>query len=133
MKLFPISTLLIFFIIASLIQAVYSIFFLPAFILILAMAVLTIIISKFFLKKDWIKSLVTTISITQISWALLFMPSGALGYLIHSAILLIILYIIWDIFKNQFKLNFRKIVINNLLFGTVLIILLLITSQWSPV
>lgn len=133
MKLLPIANLLIFFIITAIIQAVYIIFFLPAWTPVLSMAILTIIIFKFFLKRNWVQSLVAAIVITEASWVLLFMPSGGWRYLIHSSVLLVIFYIILDILKHQSKIEFRKIVIYDLLFGAAMIIFLFATSKWMTV
>jgi len=130
MKSFNIINLLIFFISIAVVHAVISIFFLPSWLLLLSLAVLCLIISKFLFKLAWIENLVLCLVLMEISWVLCFMP---LGYLTQSAVLLIIFYVVWDIFKNQFKSGFMKIIIGDLIFGGVLLALLLLTNKWMPV
>lgn len=134
MKLFikkssNIISLLILFITTAIIQAVFNIFFLPKWLLILVIIILCFLISKFLFKLKILDILILSFVLAQITWVMMFLP---LGYFVQSAVLLIVYYVVWDILKNQNKAGFGKVVIGDLIFGVVLLALLLATSKWMP-
>ena len=67
----------------------------------------------------------------EVAWTLNFWP---FGYLTTGVIALILYYMLWDTVQSYFlNLLSRKRVVANAIFFSVLIILVLLTSKWTPV
>lgn len=77
---------------------------------------------NFRLYKNYSDSLIMSLVITEIFWAMLFLPIGPLT---TGAVLIILNYSFWD-----FKSRNKEIWLNLILAGTA-IALLLLTSKWS--
>ncbi|MFH1392300.1 MAG: hypothetical protein ABIG90_01275 [bacterium] len=75
---------------------------------------------SFWLYKNYLDALIASLIITEVFWAMLFLPIGPLTI---SAILFILSYTFWR-WRNEKKTWF------NLIFAGAAIILLLITSKW---
>lgn len=70
------------------------------------------------------------LSLFQIFWALLFWP---FAYLTIGVVLVIIYYIALNIWQNKFRGTLSKrLVLNRLILGGVLVVLVLATSKWFP-
>jgi hypothetical protein len=118
---------------------IYLNFLIPLYFLLLFYLVVTLLVSyqcfstiKEISKKIvWIYSFVLTLSMLEIMWALNFWP---FGYLTTGVIALVFYYILWDIIQSYFSniLNRKKMVFN-LIFFSIIISLVLITSKWFPI
>ncbi len=81
-------------------------------------------------KRFILPSLVITLMIFQIFWALQFWP---FAYLTIGAVLVIIYYVILDIWQNKFRgILSKRLILNRLTLGGVLVVLVLATSKWLP-
>lgn len=77
-----------------------------------------------------IYSLVLGLSLTEIAWTINFWP---FGYLTTGVIALILYYVLWSIVQSHFLgLLSKKRTIGNLVFFSVLIAVVLLTSKWLP-
>ena len=82
-------------------------------------------------KNVWIYSFMLALIMSEIIWTISFWP---FGYLTSGVIALILYFIFWDMIQNYFlkNLNKKRFVIN-LIFFSILIGLVLISSKWIPV
>ncbi|TSD00920.1 MAG: Uncharacterized protein Athens071425_536 [Parcubacteria group bacterium Athens0714_25] len=78
----------------------------------------------------WKYSVILGLIMSEISWVVNFWP---FGYLTTGVILLIFYYIIWDIIQSYFlKLLSKKRVVANMVFFSLLIGIILLSSRWLP-
>jgi hypothetical protein len=114
----------------------YINFSIPLWFLMLFFLAITFILSYHYLgilskdnKKVLSYSLILGMAMAEISWVINFWP---FGYLTTGVIALIFYYMFWDLAQSYFinKLSKRKIVAN-LVFFSLLIGLILITSRWQ--
>jgi hypothetical protein len=114
----------------------YINFFIPLWFLMLVFLIITFILSYHYLsaispdkKRVLSFSVILGFAMTEISWVINFWP---FGYLTTGVIALIFYYMFWDIAQSYFtkKLS-RKKIAANLIFFSLLIGLILITSRWQ--
>ncbi|MBU2028294.1 hypothetical protein KJ761_00165, partial [Patescibacteria group bacterium] len=117
---------------------IYLNFLVPIYILMLVYFLVTFLISLayFFLiqnnkKTALIYSFVLALIMAELIWTMNFWP---FGYLTTGVIALILYYILWDLIRGHFLniLNKKRVVIN-LVFFSILIVWVLITSKWLPI
>mgnify|MGYP000654582928 CR=1 FL=1 len=79
----------------------------------------------------WIYSLLISLVMSEIIWSINFWP---FGYLTTGTIALILYYILWDLIRNYFLNQLsRRRVVANMIFLSILIVLILLSSKWIPV
>lgn len=114
----------------------YINFSIPLWFLMIVFLAITFILSYHYLgaissdkKKVLSLSIILGLAMAEISWVINFWP---FGYLTTGVIALIFYYMFWDLAQSYFtqKLSKKKIAIN-LIFFSLLIGLILITSRWQ--
>lgn len=132
------STATIFFAYAS-IYGWYLNFLVPLYWLMLVYLIVTLFLSyQYFaiIKPDdkgkvWIYCFVLSLIMAEIIWTMNFWP---FGYLTTGVIALILYYVLWDLVQSHFlNLLSKKRVIANMVFFSIMIILVLMTAKWIPV
>ena len=82
-------------------------------------------------KLVWSYSLLLSLTMAEIAWTINFWP---FGYLTSGVIALIMYFVLWDIIQSYFlSILSKKRVVANLIFFSILIGLVLISSKWIPV
>lgn len=118
---------------------IYLNFLIPLYVLMIFYSVVTLLVSyQYFsiIKKKpkkvvWTYSFVLTLAMMEIVWALNFWP---FGYLTTGVVALILYYILWDLIQSYFlNILSKRRVVANLIFFSIIISLVLITSKWLPV
>jgi len=90
-----------------------------------------IIIKKDEIKKVWMYSFILALIMAEIIWTMNF---WVFGYLTTGVIALILYYILWDLTQSYFlNLLSQKRVVANMVFFSCLVVLVLLTSKWTPV
>src|SRR3989344_173289 len=91
-------------------------------------------------KQIFIVSLIIALGFSELIWVISFMP---FSFFILGALLATIFAIVFNIFKEYFKLHqglfvdlnrssFKKVLTNNIVLGIILIIILISISSWLP-
>lgn len=117
---------------------IYLNFLVPIYVLMLVYFLVTFLISLayFFLiqnnkKTALIYSFVLALIMAELIWTMNFWP---FGYLTTGVIALILYYILWDLIRGHFlNILSKKRVVINLVFFSILIVWVLITSKWLPI
>ncbi|MDR3559078.1 MAG: hypothetical protein P4L62_00165 [Candidatus Pacebacteria bacterium] len=116
----------------------YLNFFVPLWWLILVYLVVTLLVSyqhfsliKYDDKKIvWVYSFLLALSMSELIWTMNFWP---FGYLTTGVIALILYYVLWDLIQSHFlNLLSRRRVVANMIFFSVIIGLILLSSKWLP-
>lgn len=82
-------------------------------------------------RKVWIYCFVLSLIMAEIIWTMNFWP---FGYLTTGVIALILYYVLWDLVQSHFlNLLSKRRVIANMVFFSVMIVLVLMTAKWIPV
>jgi len=116
----------------------YLNFLIPLWVLMIDYFIITIFISfQYFsiIQKDvfkvWTYSLILSLAMLEIVWALNYWP---FGYLTTGVISLILYYVLWDLIQSYFlNLLSRKRVMANMTFFSLVIIMVLLSAKWLPV
>lgn len=117
----------------------YLNFLVPAFVLVGAYSLLTLLVSyqhlSLFSQKNkflvWTYSFVLAFSMGEIIWTMNFWP---FGYLTTGTVALILYYILWDLVGSYFSgLLSKKRVVGNAVLFSFLILVILLSSKWIPV
>lgn len=117
----------------------YLNFLVPLWVLMLVYLLLTLLVSfQYFsiIKENdkriaWIYSFLLSLTMTEMIWTINFWP---FGYLTVGVIALILYYVIWDLIQSYFlNLLSQKRVVANMIFFSVVIALVLLSSKWIPV
>jgi len=116
----------------------YLNFLVPLWVLMLTYFTITILISfQYFAiiqsdrPKIWTYSLLLSLVMTEIIWAMNFWP---FGYLTTGVISLILYYVLWDLIQSYFlNLLSRKRVVANMTFFSLIVILVLLSAKWLPI
>jgi hypothetical protein len=117
----------------------YLNFLVPLGILMLAYFFITLFVSfqyfSIIVKKGernmaWLYSFVLGLSMAELAWVINFWP---FGYLTAGVIALILYYMLWDIVQSYFLgiLNQKRVLVGALFFSCLIVIILL-TSKWTP-
>ena len=78
--------------------------------------------------RTLLASTILSFSIAQIMWMMNFWP---FGYLTNSSIVVVLYYVLWDMYVMVFTNTLsKKRVINNIAIGMILLFILLFTSRW---
>ena len=117
---------------------VYLNFSIPLWILMIVFFIVTFLVSYQYFslieenrRKIFIYSAVLGMIMSEVAWVINFWP---FGYLTTGAIALIFYYIFWDLTQSHFlNILSKKRVVANVIFFTVMIVLILATSHWLPV
>jgi hypothetical protein len=118
---------------------IYLNFLVPLYYLMLVYLTVTVLVSyQYFsvIKQDdkktvWIYSFLLALIMTELIWTMNFWP---FGYLTTGVIALILYYVLWDLIQSFFlNLLNQKRVVANMVFFTVMIVLVLLSSKWIPV
>ena len=121
------------------VYGLYLNFLVPLYYLMLAYLGVTLLVSyQYFLiiKKDdrrkvWAYSFLLSLVMAEIVWTMNFWP---FGYLTTGVIALILYYVLWDLTQSYFlNLLSKKRVVANMVFFSVMIILVLLSSKWLPI
>jgi hypothetical protein len=117
----------------------YLNFLVPLYYLMLAYLVVTLLVSYqhfSLVKRDnkksvWTYSFLLALAMAELIWTMNFWP---FGYLTTGVIALILYYVLWDLVYSHFagKLSKRRVAAN-MVFFSVVIIFILLTSKWIPV
>ena len=117
----------------------YLNFLVPLYYLMFVYLMVTLLVSyQYFLiiKRDnrktvWIYSFLLALIMTEIIWTMNFWP---FGYLTTGVIALILYYVLWDLTQSYFlNLLSKKRVVANMVFFSVMIVLVLLSAKWIPV
>jgi len=117
----------------------YLNFLVPLWVLMAVYLVVTLLVSyQYFsiIKEDdkrivWVYSFLLSLAMTEIVWAVNFWP---FGYLTVGVIALILYYVLWDLIQSYFlNLLSQRRVVANMIFFSVIITLVLLSSKWIPV
>ncbi len=117
----------------------YLNFLVPLWILMLVYLLATLFVSyqHFSIIKEgdrqtvWIYSFLLSLAMVEIIWTINFWP---FGYLTAGTIALILYYVLWDLIQSFFlNLLSQKRVVANMIFFSVVIALVLLSSKWIPV
>jgi len=117
----------------------YLNFLVPLWMLMAVYLLVTLLVSyQYFsiIKEDdkrivWVYSFLLSLTMTEIVWAVNFWP---FGYLTVGVIALILYYVLWDLIQSYFlNLLSQRRVVANLIFFSVVITLVLLSSKWIPV
>ena len=117
----------------------YLNFFVPLWVLMAVYLVVTLLVSYqyFSIIKEgekrivWVYSFLLALAMVELIWAMNFWP---FGYLTAGTIALILYYVIWDLIQSYFlNLLSQRRVVANMIFFSVVIILVLLSSKWIPV
>ncbi len=117
---------------------IYLNFLIPIYVLMLIYFSTTFLISlAYFLliqgnkKTVLIYSFILALIMSELIWTMNFWP---FGYLTTGVIALILYYILWDLIRSHFlNILSQKRVVVHLIFFSILIVLVLITSKWLPI
>jgi len=121
------------------VYGLYLNFLVPLYYLMLAYLLVTLLVSfQYFaiIKKNqrklvWIYSFLLALIMTEIVWTMNFWP---FGYLTTGVIALILYYVLWDLTQSYFlNLLSHKRVVANVVFFSVLVVMVLLTAKWIPV
>ena len=116
----------------------YLNFLVPIWWLILTYLLVTLLVScqHFSLIKDdnkkiiWVYSFLLALAMSELVWTMNFWP---FGYLTTGVIALILYYVLWDLIQSHFlNLLSRRRVVANMIFFSVIIGLILLSSKWLP-
>lgn len=117
----------------------YLNFLVPLYYLMITYLVVTLLVSfQYFViikkneqKKVWTYSFILALAMAEIVWTMNF---WVFGYLTTGVIALILYYILWDLTQSYFlNLLSQKRVVANMVFFSCLVVLVLLTSKWTPV
>lgn len=117
----------------------YLNFLVPLWVLMAVYLVVTLLVSYqyFSIIKEgekrivWVYSFLLALAMVELIWAMNFWP---FGYLTVGAIALILYYVLWDLIQSYFlNLLSQRRVVANMIFFSVVIILVLLSSKWIPV
>jgi len=116
----------------------YLNFLVPLFVLMFAYLLVTLFVSyQYFsiiendVRRAWIYSFLLALFMSELIWTMNFWP---FGYLTTGVIALILYYVLWDLTQSHFlNLLSRKRVVANMIFFSVMIILVLLSAKWIPV
>jgi len=117
---------------------IYLNFLVPIYILMLAYFLITFLISLAYFsliqddkKTVLLYSLILALIMSELIWTMNFWP---FGYLTTGIIALILYYILWDLIRSHFlNILSKKRVVINMVFFSLLITFILITSKWLPI
>ena len=117
----------------------YLNFLVPLYVLMLTYFLITLLVSyQYFsiIRADknrlvWVYGFLLGLSMMEIAWVINYWP---FGYLTTGVIALILYYILWSIVQGYFlNILSQKRAIMNVLFFSILILMVLLTSKWIPV
>jgi len=116
----------------------YLNFLVPLYVLMLTYLLTTLLISYQYFsiiekdkKKIWTYSFLLALFMAEIIWTMNFWP---FGYLTTGVTALILYYILWDMTQSHFlNILSKKRVVANMVFFSVMIIVVLVTSKWLPI
>lgn len=117
----------------------YLNFLVPLYYLMLAYLITTALISYQYFsiiqgnqkRVAWIYSLILALIMAEIIWTMNFWP---FGYLTTGVIALILYYVLWDLTQSYFlNLLSRKRVVANMVFFSVMVMVVLLSAKWIPV
>lgn len=117
----------------------YLNFLVPLYYLMIAYCLATLLVScqYFFIIKQndkrrvWSYSFILALAMTEIIWTMNFWP---FGYLTTGVIALILYYVLWDLTQSYFlNLLSQKRVVANMIFFSMMIIMVLLSAKWLPV
>lgn len=117
----------------------YLNFLVPLYYLMLVYLFVTLFVSyQYFLiiknderKTVWTYSFLLALVMTEIVWTINFWP---FGYLTTGVIALILYYVLWDLTQSHFlNLLSKKRVVANMIFFSIMIVLVLLSAKWLPV
>lgn len=118
---------------------IYLNFLVPLHYLMVAYLITTLLVSYQYFsiirgdqkKVIWIYSFVLALTMAELIWTMNFWP---FGYLTTGVIALTLYYILWDLAQSYFlNLLSKKRLVANMVFFTVLIAFVLLSSKWIPV
>jgi hypothetical protein len=82
-------------------------------------------------RTAWVYSFILALVMAELIWVLNFWP---FGYLTTGVIALILYYTLWDLVQSHFlNILSKKRVVGNLIFFSVMIGMILLSSKWTPV
>jgi len=117
----------------------YLNFFVPLYYLMLVYLIVTLLVSyQYFLiiqgdnkKRAWTYSFLLALVMTELIWTMNFWP---FGYLTTGVIALILYYVLWDLVQSYFlNILSKKRVVANMIFFSVLTVMVLLSAKWLPV
>jgi hypothetical protein len=117
----------------------YLNFLVPLYYLMFVYLIVTLLVSyQYFLiiksgdrKIVWMYSFLLALVMAEIVWTMNFWP---FGYLTTGVIALILYYVLWDLAQSYFlNLLSKKRVVANIVFFSVMIVLVLLSAKWLPV
>lgn len=117
----------------------YLNFLVPLWVLMTVYLMITLLVSYqhfSIIKEDdkwivWVYSFILALVMTEMVWTINFWP---FGYLTSGTIALILYYVLWDLIQSYFlNLLSRRRVVANMIFFSVIIALVLLSSKWIPV
>lgn len=116
----------------------YLNFLVPLWVLMLTYFAITILISfqYFSIIQDnrpriWTYSLLLSLVMTELIWAMNFWP---FGYLTTGVIALILYYVLWDLTQSYFlNLLSRRRVVANMTFFSLIVVMVLLSAKWLPI
>lgn len=117
----------------------YLNFLVPLYYLMITYLLVTLFVSyQYFLiiardnrKTAWTYSFLLALVMTEIIWTMNYWP---FGYLTTGVIALILYYVLWDLTQSHFlNLLSKKRVVANMVFFSVMIIMVLLSAKWIPV
>jgi hypothetical protein len=117
----------------------YLNFLVPLYWLMLAYLVVTLFVSyQYFIiikpgdkRNVWLYCFTLSLIMAEIVWTMNFWP---FGYLTTGVVALILYYVLWDLIQSHFlNLLSKRRVIANMVFFSIMIIMVLITAKWIPV
>jgi len=117
----------------------YLNFFVPLYYLMLVYLIVTLLVSyQYFLiiqgdnkKRAWTYSFLLALVMTELIWTMNFWP---FGYLTTGVIALILYYVLWDLVQSYFlNILSKKRVVANMIFFSVLTVIVLLSAKWLPV
>lgn len=107
----------------------------PIWLLMLLLILITFVLTyEFFwynqlFKKHIIYSLILTLVISEIAWALTLWPTG---YISRAIVIFTIFYVFTNLSKHNFNKTLNKKVVRNILFiGAIVLLLGLLTTKWT--
>ena len=115
----------------------YLNFFVPLYFLMIIYLIVSLLVSYQYFRlinenkrTVWIYSFLLALIMAELIWTMNFWP---FGYLTTGVIALILYYVLWDLVQSYFlNLLSRKRVVANMVFFSVLVILVLLSSKWLP-
>jgi hypothetical protein len=121
------------------VYGIYLNFLVPLYYLMLIYCLVTLLVSCqyfFIIKNDdkrkvWVYSFLLALVMAELVWIMNFWP---FGYLTTGVIALILYYVLWDLTQSYFlNLLSKKRVVANMIFFSVMIILVLLSTKWLPI